>query len=309
MIEIYLLEQLDAFAHNGTLTKASEELHISQPALSHSMKKLEAETGMSLFSRDGKRMTLTETGEIAARYASRILSDEREMLDQMAQKERSLRSIVLGSCAPMPIARLIPVLQMLFPDKSVITEMRDSDDVLLQGLRNRTDQLAILHEKPKEAGIFYQRYVRESICLYVPESHPLARRQSVTLKEISGMRIVAHRHIGFWLKVCERAIPKSNLLIQDSMDAMDELAESSTIAMFNSDAMIIDGFEQRGRVAVPISDPEMTTTYYVACLDSEKEKYRSFFSSVRAEAMRAQGHEASDGTASHRGGEASTLPS
>ena len=38
MIELYLLEQLDAFARNGTLIRASEELHISQPALSRSMK-------------------------------------------------------------------------------------------------------------------------------------------------------------------------------------------------------------------------------------------------------------------------------
>ena len=41
MIEIYLLEQLAAVAKYGTLLKASEELHLSQPALSRSMKKLE----------------------------------------------------------------------------------------------------------------------------------------------------------------------------------------------------------------------------------------------------------------------------
>ena len=41
MLEIYLLEQLEAFARCGTLSAAAEELHLSQPALTRSMKKLE----------------------------------------------------------------------------------------------------------------------------------------------------------------------------------------------------------------------------------------------------------------------------
>lgn len=52
MVETFLLEQLIAFAKYGTLSKAAEELHITQPALSRSMKKLENEFGVSLFDRE-----------------------------------------------------------------------------------------------------------------------------------------------------------------------------------------------------------------------------------------------------------------
>ena len=47
MIEIFLLEQLVAFSACGTLSRAAEELHITQPALSRSMKKLETAFGVS----------------------------------------------------------------------------------------------------------------------------------------------------------------------------------------------------------------------------------------------------------------------
>lgn len=51
MIEIYLLEQLKAFHDCGTLSAASEQLHLSQPALSRSMKKMEEILGVTLFER------------------------------------------------------------------------------------------------------------------------------------------------------------------------------------------------------------------------------------------------------------------
>lgn len=62
MIEIYLLEQLCAFAEYKTLSKAAESLHISQAALSRSMKKIEEDLGVSLFSRENARISLNETG-------------------------------------------------------------------------------------------------------------------------------------------------------------------------------------------------------------------------------------------------------
>ncbi|MBQ6505309.1 MAG: LysR family transcriptional regulator, partial [Flexilinea sp.] len=52
MIEIYLLEQLAAFSKYGTLVGAADALHITQPALSRSMKKLENKFGVSLFHRE-----------------------------------------------------------------------------------------------------------------------------------------------------------------------------------------------------------------------------------------------------------------
>ncbi|MEE8717152.1 MAG: LysR family transcriptional regulator [Coriobacteriales bacterium] len=285
MIEIYLLEQLDAFARVGTLSRAAEELHVTQPALSRSMKKLEAVTGYRLFERDGKRMRLSEMGKVAARYARRIIEDEREMLGQLEATDRNLNSIVFGSCAPLPVSRLAPALQMEFPDKSVVTRIDADDQALLRGLKDRSINLAALHEQPDDHSVFYQRSMHESLCLYVPRDHPLAGRAGVTLAELADYQVIVHRHVGFWLELCRRAIPPRNLLVQDSMDAMDGLAESSTLAMFNSDAMMKDGYMAQGRIAVPISDPEMRATYYVACLDSEKGRYRSFFGVVRAEAM------------------------
>ena len=55
MIEFYLLKQLLTFQQCGTLSATAEKLHISQPALSRSMQKLEEELGVPLFERKKTR--------------------------------------------------------------------------------------------------------------------------------------------------------------------------------------------------------------------------------------------------------------
>ena len=108
MIEIYLLEQLDAFARLGTLSAASEELHISQPALTRSMKKIEEELGVSLFERQKNRLFLNDTGKLAAEHAARILEEDRDMERIVRTFDRSHRTIFLGCCADARIYAYTP---------------------------------------------------------------------------------------------------------------------------------------------------------------------------------------------------------
>ena len=98
LIESYLLEQFEAVARCGTLLKASEELHISQPSLSRSMKKLEEELGVSLFKRENSKISLNETaGKLAADYARRALEANREMVERVWAFDRSQRTVTLTS--------------------------------------------------------------------------------------------------------------------------------------------------------------------------------------------------------------------
>ena len=65
MFEFYQLEQLVAVADCGTLSGAAERLHLSQPALSRSMQRLEAELQVPLFIRQKNRIFLNENGRMA----------------------------------------------------------------------------------------------------------------------------------------------------------------------------------------------------------------------------------------------------
>lgn len=288
MIEIYLLEQFDAFARCGTLLAASEELHITQPTLSRSMKKLEDEFGVSLFHRENSKLSLNETGKLAAEYARRALEANQEMIDRVVMFDRSLRTVSLGSCAPFPVNELMPTLQEQLPGKTLSSELLSNDEQLLKGLRNHLYQLVVLHENPEDKTLYCQRYLEEKLYITVPEDHPLARKQSVTFHNLKGFRILMTSAIGFWMGVTLKHLSESDLLIQTSTDALAELIDASNLPFFNSDQMMRAGVEIPGRISLPITDDDAHATFWLACLASEQLKYRSLFSAIRGTMLRSQ---------------------
>ena len=105
MFEIYQLEQLLAFAECGTLSGAAERLHLSQPALSRSMQRLEAELQVPLFDRQKNKIEFNENGRMAAEYARQVMEKCQDMISRVQAFDRSQRTILLGSCAPAPLWR------------------------------------------------------------------------------------------------------------------------------------------------------------------------------------------------------------
>lgn len=92
MAELNQFYQLVAIADTGTLSKAAEIVHISQPALTRSIQKLEAEWNVTLFDRQKNKITLNQTGELAVQYARRVLDDVENMTKVIQAYERSLRT-------------------------------------------------------------------------------------------------------------------------------------------------------------------------------------------------------------------------
>lgn len=148
MMELYLLEQLIAFSRQGTLSGAAEKLHISQPALSQSMKKLEESLGVSLFERSKNKIALNENGIMAVQLGEKLLEQSREMEERLRLFDRSRRTLSVGGCAPVPLWDLLPLLSRLYPQMNVSTEMKNSDEELLAGLNKEMYQLIVTHSPP-----------------------------------------------------------------------------------------------------------------------------------------------------------------
>jgi len=127
MLDTTRLRVLDAVARHGSVTRAAEELHYSQPSVSHHLARLEAETGAQLLQRVGRGIRLTEAGQLLAARAAEIVgrldAADAELAALVGLDAGRVRlagfSSVIGSLVPRAmslLARRHPGLQVTLTD-------------------------------------------------------------------------------------------------------------------------------------------------------------------------------------------------
>lgn len=283
MVEIYLLEQLDAFARCGTLSAAAEELHMTQPSLSRAMQKIEAELGVALFDRSKNRLSLNETGKLAASYAQRILASERDMAERVRTFDRSLRTVSVGSCAPGPLMKLLPRVTGSFSDQTVTSEIV-AEDTLLQGLRDNIYQLVILSSPTDDKTFVCARYLTEHLYLSVNAMHPASAFDSISFAQTDGQNFIMYAKVGIWERLVREKMPHAHFFKQEDLEAVSELASSSDLPTFATDITIEEIPARSERINVPYSDKEATATFYVACLRSNYPRFGRLIESIASTA-------------------------
>lgn len=275
MIELYELRQFLAYAEAGTLSEAAEILHLSQPALSRNMKKLEEDLGITIFERRKNKLTLNKNGEYVLGLARKLLEEADSFAVKARDFDRKNRTIALGTCAPAPLWTVSPLIANLYPHMSLQTEMNNEKN-LLTGLENNVYQLIAIHEKPAGDTCFCKECGKESLMFALPKGHRYARRKSLSFAEMNGENMLLMPDIGFWSFVLEK-MPDSRFLTQNDRFSFNELIEASSLPAFVSDLSEKFSKVPEGRVYVPITDEDATVTYYLACKNERKKEFQALF--------------------------------
>lgn len=261
MIEIYLLEQLVGLSQYKTLSEAAEHLHVTQPTLTRSIRKLENILGAELFRREKNRIYINENGQLAVEYAKKILGSEQEMISAIQALERSKRTISIGSCAPVPNILLTAKLEKHFPDSQITSEIKTEQE-LLDGLRQDTFQIITLNHAVNDKELCCQMIGVERLRISVMPAHPAAVLKSVSFSDMSGGTFLTYKNIGVWLDIVRKYMQNSRFIFQDGMDEYLEVVRSSSLPTFDTDLGNMIFGESPNRVSVPISDDSAKMTYY-----------------------------------------------
>lgn len=280
MVEIYLLEQLDALARKGTLVAAAEELHLTQPTLSRSMRKLEEAFGVSLFERSNKKIKLNENGVLAADYAVRILTLEREMEQRIRLLEKSRHTLSFGAVSPGPIKELVPQLTDFAANMAVSAEI-EKENELIAGLRDGRYQLVALNRPIDEDDFFCVKTCSERLYYcFAPVEHPVGM-DGIYFKDINGRSILMPAEVGFWSDVVEKWMPDSHIILQEGNELINIIAENSTLPAFSSDIAMRHNIVRPARVAIPILDDAASADYYCVCKKSNRQMQKIVTSVLR----------------------------
>lgn len=264
MLDLLELQQFVSFADCGTLSKAAELLHISQPTITRTMKHVEDAFGVPLFIRGKNKISLNETGEKAVTYARALLTDADEAVRQVQAFDRSLRTIVVESCAPAPFWSLLPMLSSEQSGMTISSSINTEAEILKHTLSGACD-IGILPYYAELETISCVPYLQESLSLSVLPAHALSAKESLTFSDMNGFNFLLRSKIGFWDSLCREKMPASKFLVQTDDFAFDELVRESSLPCFTTDLAISKGIgaPPSGRILIPITDPEANVTYHL----------------------------------------------
>lgn len=271
-MELEQLRQLVAIADYGTMSKAAEQLHISQPSISRSVHALEHELGQDLFTHTRNSVILNDAGAIAVDGARKVLADVQTMRGDLDEHAKRMRTIRLGTVAPAPMWLLTERTVAAHPGTIFSTEYMDEQD-LEKGLLDRTVDLAILMHPLALPTVSSRRLLTENLSVEMPPNSDLAGMDHVTWNDLNGRPFLVLESIGFWMGIVRDNLPDSQIIVQQDPQVFTQLIASSDLLNFVTDASAFS-HPTTGRVRIPIWGTGASATYFAVCLNDSSDQVR-----------------------------------
>lgn len=270
------MEQFVKIVECGTISKAAEELFLSQPALTRSMQKFEQELGVELFSHGKNRIELNENGKFACTLAQNVLRDIQNLKEQIRQFDRSRRTISVGSCAPAPLWEIMPTLTSLYPEKRLVSEIK-SETELAEGLSSGAYQMIITNKKYENADTCCVFAGSEALLVNIPKLHPLAAMTGgVRFADIEKYSVLLYTKTGVWEDIVRREMPNAHIIMQDDRDSFEALKRESALLSFSTELSIKQFGNVDQAIVLPVLDESAKIDFYCHVLKKNKPLLNEF---------------------------------
>lgn len=264
------LRYILAVAEEGSFTKADEKLFISQPSLSEQVKKFEEEYHVSIFKRSrGRKIELTEAGNIAVKYALEIAQSKRRLEHDLfsitAKHDGKIRIGVFITFFYQAAAEIIKDFQVKYPNIHICYTILTSNSLFKQLIDDQLD-LIFITEEPDFKTLQKNKLVTELIACepfqaIMNVKHHLARKESLTWSDFDKQSIMlcSQDSLSYPLLVAQlqnqHAIP--NVIGYSSqVDINCQIARNNLAIGFISRASFDNYNDKAGLKALPVT-PEI----------------------------------------------------
>ncbi|MGE7877145.1 LysR family transcriptional regulator [Peribacillus muralis] len=222
-MELLQLKYFQTVAYTEHISKAAQQLHIAQPSLSLTIKRLEDELGTNLFHRKGRNIELSSTGKILLKHVNKILIEIDNARTEIQSKEQENASVIKISISnPRFLSGLISDYITQFPDSKIQQEIGLKSDILTSLKKGEID-LGIAGPPILDEEIESCALVDEDIVLVLPSSHKLASKSEISLIEVANEPFISLannvEYSGFTTALCERAgfSPINNFAVDSNL--------------------------------------------------------------------------------------------
>jgi DNA-binding transcriptional LysR family regulator len=221
MINLDQLRIFQAVAQSRSFTYAAELVHLTQPGISKHIKQMEAYFGLPLFDRSGKKVALTESGEILLEATQEVMAiidaAERRIDDLKGLRGGRLR---LGSSFPVGVYLLPPVLaefRRRYPAVEVTLDISLSERVEAKLLANELD-LGLVSYDARDPRLLTRAFMTDELIAIAPPHHPWATRRRIKPQDLAEETFIVAAQGAGTRAVVEERLKAQGIILTNVLD-------------------------------------------------------------------------------------------
>lgn len=235
-MKFYQLKYFQTVCKYNNLTRAAEELHISQPGLTHVIRELEQEFGLTLFHRQNKGLILTDEGRQFLNEAELLLEQTDTFVSRMkflGKADQVIRFGLPPASAALFFPPMIQEFHRQYPQIKVNVVEEGSIANRQKILDGKLDVALLSSDSPVSSAFGHYQVGVTRICLYLPKDHPLAGKEMVSVKEFCEIPLVLFSEDSFLttnsLKICtQNGVSPNVILTTNQIAVIRQLIENRT---------------------------------------------------------------------------------
>jgi DNA-binding transcriptional LysR family regulator len=268
MIESTAVRYFRVVTECGSIKQAAASLRIAPSAISRQVQALEDELSVKLFERGARGMNLTDAGHVVYRYAVENrnqldgLRSEVEEFDQLRRGQVKIATV--EGLVSSFLSDFVVDLSAEYPGISIAVTVVGSRDVAEMVSQNDVDLGFVFGRAPRRELIELGR-MRQSLCLIVSPRHPMAGRDSCTVKDLAGLRVVVPDPSFGIRQEIDKACAQGNVRLEicnetNSLAFAQTIVARTELVTFLPMISARPAIEAGALVAIPLRDRRLEAT-------------------------------------------------
>jgi DNA-binding transcriptional LysR family regulator len=277
------LNQLKIFylaAKNGSLSAAAESLYITQPAVTKGIQRLQEHYEIKLFNRFGKKMALTDAGEVLYGIAESIFEMENraeESLRDFQQRKRGfIRILSSESFGAYYLPFILDRFSRVNPRVRVSMEILPTE-LIVERTATLANDIGFISYPVPHKKLVAREILEDSYLVIVPTGHPFASKSFIEPGDLAGHSLIVHEKGSAPRQSIEEYLQRHNVSVTIPLELSNNEAVKTAVEEGLGVAVITRRVVSKeigigSLTAIPLSDPAMTRKFY---LIHHKDKYIS----------------------------------
>jgi DNA-binding transcriptional LysR family regulator len=230
-IDFRHLETFCCVAHLKSFSKAADDLFLTQPTVSGHILSLEQPLALRLFDRTSREVHLTKAGEVFLKYASKILSFRKELLNALSEFSQGIRGELSLGASTIPGEYLLPKLMSDFkkehPHFIIRLKIADTKEIVQYVLQDMVE-FGVIGAKLNHPSLHFEKYEEDEIIIVAPPDHPMTRKKRVHVEELLKVPWIIREEGSGTQMAVEKALRKKGMSLKQ-FNVVMEMGSTSSV--------------------------------------------------------------------------------